>query len=128
VNAYSIGDMDFINPAQGWAVGYNGMILHRTGTDFVPPAAPVANKFSLSVYPNPFNSRTNIEFNLATTQHMQLAVYDVTGRLVQNLADRVFTAGPYRLSFDGTMLASGMYFVSVQGATQHVIRKLVLVK
>jgi hypothetical protein len=47
---------------------------------------------------------------------------------LRTLADRVYPAGSYHLSFNGTDLPSGMYFARLQGAQASVTHKIVLIK
>jgi len=60
-------------------------------------------------YPNPFNPTTSITFDLPTTSHARLAVYDLLGREVRVLLSARTTAGSYRRQFDASGLASGVY-------------------
>lgn len=80
----------------------------------------------LAAYPNPFNPRTTIPFELRAPAHAQVAVFDVLGRRVAVLADRPFAAGTHRLAWDAGDAPSGLYFVqlNVAGAvrTRHVMR------
>ncbi len=43
---------------------------------------PQANAIS-TIYPNPFNPRTTIEFELAEAGQIELAIFDLRGRLVR---------------------------------------------
>lgn len=65
--------------------------------------------------PNPFNPATDIRFNLARDGQVQVAIYDVSGRLIRRLSGGVMTAGPQGLHWDGrdqrgSPAASGIYF------------------
>lgn len=87
-------------------------------------------KFSLKQnYPNPFNPSTAIEYELPENSFVKLSIYDVNGRLVSTLKYGFETAGEYKLSFNGSGLASGVYFynlVTGNGFTQS--KKMVLSK
>ena len=87
------------------------------------------NKFSLKQnYPNPFNPVTQIEFDLAKAGDVALELFDVRGNKVKNLMNERRSAGTHQFTFDGSDLASGVYFYSMtkSGVTQ--TRKLVLMK
>ncbi|MBL0062073.1 MAG: hypothetical protein IPP40_11505 [bacterium] len=56
--------------------------------DEISPTLP--NDFSVSVWPNPFNPTTNINFDLRTNGRGVVRVYDVTGRLIETLSDDYF--------------------------------------
>ncbi len=65
-------------------------------------------------YPNPFSVNTNIEFQLPADQKLSVIIYDLNGRVVKNLASRMFYSGKNTLVWDGTndsgiKLNSGLY-------------------
>jgi hypothetical protein len=79
-------------------------------------------------FPNPFNPVTTLRFDLAAAGSARLGVYDVTGRLVRLLVDDIREAGRYQVTFDGSDLASGMYFVRLQIAGENHVRRIELLK
>ena len=65
--------------------------------------------------PNPFRSSTTLAFSIPQAEHVRLAVYDVSGRLVRTLVDRVMPEGRHEAAWDGKdaanrTVASGVYF------------------
>jgi hypothetical protein len=85
----------------------------------------------LECYPNPFNSTTTISFSLPKTGHVELSVYDVTGRKTGGLLSAptgVVAAGEYHVEFDGKDLPSGIYFVRLNAGGISQARKMVLLK
>jgi hypothetical protein len=101
--------------------------------DIDPKApAPVSTQLRQN-YPNPFNPTTTIEFDLAETQHVDLAIYDVSGRRVRTIISGELRAGRYREIWNGrtdnnTIAAPGIYFYQLR-AGQHVqAKKLVLIR
>src|ERR1039458_9883562 len=78
--------------------------------------------------PNPFNPTTVISFNLPTTQIVQVKVYDVLGREVGTLVDETLKAGSHSLMFDGSRLASGVYFYRLSAGSFSAIKKMLLLK
>jgi hypothetical protein len=113
-----------------WAVGTGGTILHYTGGLWSPEPRPIPHPLSLSLssYPNPFNPTTILSFNVPTQTKVDLSVYDLTGRLVETLTDRIYEQGQHRLTFNASSLASGIYFVRLQTPTLSKTQKLVLLK
>ena len=79
-------------------------------------------------YPNPFNPTTTIPFTIARKAHVELKVYDVSGRLVKTLINEQLEPGYYEYQFDGSELATGMYFyrLVVDGKVQ--TRRMTLMK
>lgn len=69
-----------------------------------------------------------VRFSVAKAGRVQVSIYDVTGRKVRNLADRVFPAGEHSIQWDGSddagsKVARGVYFVrsSVQKDAGRII-------
>ena len=90
-------------------------------------------KFSLEqVYPNPFNSSTQIQINAPATGQANLAIYDITGRLVRQWQVEV-SAGLNAITWDGTdthgrEMASGMYLFRLSDDSNTQIAKGTLLK
>lgn len=61
-------------------------------------------------YPNPFNPTTVIRYAIPNDGNVTLRIYDVLGREVETLVNGVQKAGRYEVTFDGSRLASGVYF------------------
>jgi len=78
-------------------------------------------------YPNPFNAQTTIEFNIETQSYVNLAIYDIEGRLVSVLGDQLFEAGRHSVIWDASGCPSGLYFARLNGDSRTAI-KLVLMK
>jgi len=92
-----------------------------------PDTAPLA--FSLEQnYPNPFNPVTTISFGLAMPVNVNLMMYDILGRRVAVLVNERMGAGYHQVKFDGTHLASGVYFYRIQAGSFVETKKLLLVR
>lgn len=61
-------------------------------------------------YPNPFNPTTTIPFAVPRASHVTLSVYNTLGQHVETLIDADVPAGDHAVQFDGSGLASGVYF------------------
>ena len=79
-------------------------------------------------YPNPFNPKTTISVSIANAALIKVNIYDVNGRLVDNLYDSFITPGYYQMTWHATNQASGIYFVLLESAGQIKTQKLVLMK
>jgi endo-1,4-beta-xylanase len=86
-------------------------------------------KFTLGQnYPNPFNPITTIEFSLSENCTVHLAVYDVLGRTVADLAEENYQAGNHKIVFNASNLVSGVYFYKLEAGKHIDIKKLMLLK
>lgn len=82
----------------------------------------------VKVYPNPFSTNAIIEFNLDKSTALNIAMYDVQGRMVQQLANTTYGAGNQRITLDGTNLNAGVYTVRFVAEDGVMTRKVVLNK
>ena len=80
-------------------------------------------------YPNPFNPSSTIKYDLANDGHVEIMVYDATGRLVDELVNQHQTAGyNYSVTWNASNQASGMYFAKMVVGDVVQTQKLVLLK
>ena len=88
------------------------LIREPLSTDVEPVAGRgIPASFRLEQnYPNPFNPSTAIEFQLARAAHVSLRVFNLLGQEVATLVNDARQAGVYRVTFDASALASGVYF------------------
>jgi hypothetical protein len=78
-------------------------------------------------YPNPFNPKTTITFDLPKDIDIKLTVYDVLGREIYSI-NEFRKSGSNMITFDGSNLASGVYYYSFEAETFAETRKIVLIK
>ena len=79
-------------------------------------------------HPNPFNPATHIVFDVPHARHTRLRIFDLRGRLVETLVDAPLDVGRHDIRFDGTVLASGIYFYRLDSGNETLTRRLVLLK
>ncbi|MGA9119312.1 MAG: T9SS type A sorting domain-containing protein, partial [Bacteroidota bacterium] len=79
-------------------------------------------------YPNPFNPTTVIRGEWTENSEVRLVVYDVLGREVAVLANGRYPAGAHSFAFDGTNLASGVYFYRLTAGGHSAVRRMVLLR
>lgn len=80
------------------------------------------------ITPNPFNPAAEIRYQLSDAVNVNLAIYDVTGRLVIELVDEWQNTGEYEVTFDASALPSGVYFARLQAGQVEQTTKLTLIK
>jgi hypothetical protein len=84
-------------------------------------------------YPNPFNPTTTIAFTVPDKTRVALTVYNVEGRRVTTLVDRIMTAGYKKVVWDGlndtgNQVSSGIYFYRLTAGQKTLTRKMVLIR
>jgi len=80
-------------------------------------------------YPNPFNARTTLQYDIMSHSQVKLDIYDINGRFVQTLINAEHSPGSYTRSWDCSFISSGMYIavLKVDGLVMGT-QKLLLVK
>jgi hypothetical protein len=95
---------------------------------------PIPAQFSLSQnYPNPFNPTTVISFQLSTSSHVTLKIYDLLGKEVATLVDGYKQAGTYNVTFNvetlhATSLPSGVYYYRLTAGSFSETKKMTFLK
>jgi hypothetical protein len=79
-------------------------------------------------YPNPFNPGTDIAYAVPHTSHVTLEVFNLLGERVGTLVNEVKQAGYYSVRFDGSALASGIYFYRLATGEVKLMKRMILVK
>lgn len=79
-------------------------------------------------YPNPFNPETTINFSLANSSSVKLAVYNAKGEFVKELISGVQTAGNHSVKFNAAGMNSGVYFYKLTTPERTLTQKMLLVK
>ncbi len=80
------------------------------------------------VYPNPFNPTTTINFELPVATHVKIIVYSASGEKVRELVNAPMSAGSHHIQFDGSNLATGLYFCEMKAGNFQQVQKMLLVK
>ncbi len=93
-----------------------------------PAGIPEALTLSQN-YPNPFVGSTRIEFGVHKTGPVTLKVYDVLGREVRTLVDRVMPVGDsHAVTLEAGSLPAGVYFYQLSTDGRRLSGKMLLVK
>ena len=84
-------------------------------------------------FPNPFNPITTIEYELPLDTHMELTIYDVQGRTVNNLINKKRNSGKSFIQWNakdnyGQTVPSGIYFFSMKAGDFQKTNKMMLLK
>lgn len=87
----------------------------------------------LQNFPNPFNPTTTISYRLETASHVQLTIYDITGKLVRKLCDEIRSSGNHAVVWNSTNdqnqhVASGTYLYRLNVGGKVTTKKLTLAR
>ena len=103
--------------------GFNTLALSRE-RDLSQPSA-----YSISdAYPNTFNPVTSFEYTIPEDGMVQVAIYDISGRMVSELVNGYQSAGTYPVEWDAQKLSSGVYMVNMTAGDYSTIQKVMLIK
>ncbi|MFC1569656.1 T9SS type A sorting domain-containing protein [bacterium] len=87
------------------------------------------SEFALkSNYPNPFNSRTIIRYQLPVKSSVKIIVLNINGELIDTVIDDDQTAGNFEIQWDASEVPSGLYFIQMQTDNFTMRKKCLLVK
>jgi ligand-binding sensor domain-containing protein len=79
-------------------------------------------------YPNPFNPTTTIDYSIPKESFVTIKVYDALGREVTTLVSEEKNTGEYSVKFNGSKLASGIYFYKITAGSFVQTKKMILMK
>lgn len=90
-------------------------------------------KDDLNNYPNPFNPKTNISFQVAKEAVVMVEIYNVKGQKVKELLNQKTAPGRYNLEWNGTnqenaSVGSGVYFIRLKTDQSDLKKKVLLLK
>jgi hypothetical protein len=88
---------------------------------------PVTYDILYPNYPNPFNPKTNIAYEILAYHKVKLAIYDVLGREIKVLVNENQEKGLYEVEFDASGLASGIYFYRLEAFNTNT-KKMILMR
>jgi len=105
--------------------GYKIKVRPTTGTcNPLSIGEASANSFSVKGnYPNPFNRSTKITYNVARSQYVELAIYNMVGTLVmkQNIPS-IIGENTYEVSAE--QLKSGIYFYTINDGKKSITKRM----
>ena len=98
------------------------------GARFILPT-----EFASAVYPNPFNPKTTISYELPADTDVAIVIYDAIGQEIRQLVSQHYTAGRYSVQWDakdhmGRSVGSGVYIAKIVAGPNTAIQKMLLLK
>lgn len=128
---YLFGVAAFENSRHGYEHRTSQMYsLSFGGTvDVTESLAEVPTSYNLAQnYPNPFNPVTTISYDLPKADDVTLTIYTITGQEVATLVSGHQDAGHYEVVWDGSGLATGLYFYRLEAGSSLEPRKMLLLR
>ncbi len=102
--------------------GYNPIILNSYSNE-IP-----RNTSIKSIYPNPFNPSTEINYYIDKASNVKISIFDIDGRLIVNLVNEMQIEGDYLIKWVPDNLSSGIYLVSLIVDNNITTKKIILLK
>lgn len=99
------------------------------GASAVIPGA----QFATQAFPNPFNPKVTVSYNMPKRGHVTVKIFNIRGELVRTLVDDVMDAGSQSVDWNGTSnsgssVASGVYFYEARYGDEVQVNKITMVK
>jgi hypothetical protein len=127
--------VDSLASLQGLILTSGRLNIHKTLQKVQTPSNitqngnGIPNKYLLyQNYPNPFNPSTKISFDIPNSGLVIIKVYNVLGKEITTLVNKVMSGGSYMVEFKGSGLASGTYFFRIQAGGFTQVKKMLFIK
>jgi hypothetical protein len=124
-------DIEMVDSQHGWIVGEKGIIHLSTGAI---SSANIEKTLDLTFalnqnFPNPFNSRTRITFNIERPDIVSLMIYNLVGEEVTSLLKNIaYSIGYHSLEFDADGLSNGIYFYQLITSQGIQTKRMIILK
>jgi len=131
----NVNRIRFLHPWLGYATGRTvyrfidstAMSFHNDFTD-LPENVSISNN-----YPNPFNPRTVIPYEIISNSHVSIVIIDILGKHIRTLSDRFHTQGRYSVTWNGKNnegidVASGTYLCVLNVNSTSISQKILLIR
>jgi hypothetical protein len=115
--------------ASGGEAYWQDSIVFDFVTGFNPIPVNVLLSYQLHQnFPNPFNSVTEITFNLLMNDQVTLKIYNILGEEVANLISAPLFSGSHSVVWDASDFASGVYYYQLTAGSYNAVKKMLLLK
>lgn len=132
---YSGSQRLYDEPGTIWAVGSFGSAVHGHGTwisQLTSPdlttniTTPPSENLNSQVYPNPFLNQMEVVFELEKTTFLRLELVDIQGHIVKLIMEDRMKSGKNRISFNGSFLTAGTYFLNAYASDKLSFSKQII--
>jgi hypothetical protein len=119
---YDLEETIQFNPDMIIGDGFNPLVMSEAASEM--PSASSLN----SAYPNPFNPTTTISYNVGEYSYVNVSIYNIQGRIIDNLVSEYKENGNHQITWNAENLPSGVYFVKFDADGFSQTQKLMLIK
>ena len=107
----------------------HNLVIATSDEKEIPLSSSVPSFFTLNkAYPNPFNPSTYISYSIQKPAYINLSVFNVAGKKVEDLISSNHSIGDYSISWNAKQIPSGVYFVKLSANNQNLTQKIILIK
>ena len=100
--------------------------FNPNATVSVDEALTAPNFTLLQNFPNPADDVTRVNYELTTAGRVNVAVYDITGKMVMNVDEGLLPAGTHRTVLNVAALPAGVYQYTLTVGENQLTRKMVI--
>lgn len=79
-------------------------------------------------FPNPFNPKTTIIFELPKYSHVKLGIFNLLGHKIEDLVNSTLAQGLHTIIWDASKYSSGNYYYILESGESRLTRKMILLK
>jgi alkaline phosphatase D len=108
----------------GFSPGDTLGIVDTAMVSNIRPVVSSTQPVLMSLYPNPVENYSYLNYVLPATQKVTIAVYNSEGKLMDKLYQGTQPSGNYVLTIDATTWPAGTYYLRLEGSTHQVVRTL----
>ena len=102
---------------------YSNELSTSSQSSLQPTAFEISN-----IYPNPFNPRVNIDYEINQDNIINISVYNIDGKLIDNLFHEYQNAGKYTITWNASKHPSSIYFIRASSGKNYLQKKVTFLK
>ncbi|MDW8346394.1 MAG: T9SS type A sorting domain-containing protein [Bacteroidia bacterium] len=124
--AWAACSRGIINGSVGRPEAWVAKLTHPLLTSTADCSPIVAKPTEINIFPNPVQNQMNISFEHPRTERVCISIMDMQGKKVTTLYHDYIKAGKNLLSFNATVLSTGVYLLTLQTNTEIYTHKLIV--
>ncbi len=107
---------------------YGGLAVYSGGTGIEEENHEKVEIGTMKVYSNLFTGITRIRYGVPKDVDVNIAVYNLLGQKVATPVNGNKKAGYYTVTWDGSKLSAGIYFIKLKAGSFKQTEKIILMK